>query len=262
VNGAVGPELVAQLNDLYRFLAGLMIGAIIGSFMANIVTRWPRGKSVMRGRSRCESCGKTLRAAELVPLLSSLVQRGRCRGCGAKIDPVHSFVEAGAALICGLCMLAFPLPAAIIFTIGGWLLLMLAVLDARHFWLPDMFTLPLAAIGLTLGDWVLPATFQERVVGAAIGAGGLFLIAMSYRRLRGKDGLGLGDAKLLGAIGAWLGWQMLPLILLVASGTALLWLLFRHLRGETLGAGTRVPLGTFFAIAVVPAWFAGLWMGL
>lgn len=262
MSASVGPELGFQLNDLYRFLAGLMIGAIIGSFMANIVTRWPHGKSVVKGRSRCESCGKTLKASELVPLLSALALRGRCSGCGARIDQVHAFVEAGAALIAGLCVLLFPLPAAILFAIGGWLLLMLAVLDARHFWLPDALTFPLAAIGLTLGDWILPASFQSRVIGAAVGAGALFLIATAYRQLRKREGLGLGDAKLLGAIGAWLGWEMLPLVLLFSSGTALLWLLLRSVYGEAPTRTTRVPLGTFLCLAVVPAWFAGLWLGL
>jgi leader peptidase (prepilin peptidase) / N-methyltransferase len=114
-------------------------------------------------------------------------------------------------------------------------------------------TLPLAALGLTVGDWVLPAPFLDRAIGAGIGYAGLFLLALGYRLLRGRDGLGLGDAKLLGAIGAWMGWQALPIVLLVASVGGLLWALLQHLRGGRMDAATRLPLGTFLCLAVVPA---------
>jgi leader peptidase (prepilin peptidase)/N-methyltransferase len=241
-------------SDAVRFFIGCGLGAIIGSFLGAIVTRWPRGESIVRGRSKCDSCGRALGPLELVPLVGALVARGRCRTCGAPIDPVHSFMEAGAALIGGLALWLLPLPAAALFMIGGWMLLALAVLDARHFWLPDALTLPLAALGLTVGDWVLPAPFLDRAIGAALGYGGLFLLALGYRRLRGREGLGLGDAKLLGAIGAWMGWQALPIVLLVASVAGLLWALFLHLRGGTMDAATRLPLGTFLCLAVVPAW--------
>jgi len=258
VSLSIGPEL----GDLIRIALGASFGAIIGSFLATIVSRWPRDESVMRGRSRCDGCGRVLGSIELIPLVGGLSARGKCRSCGARIDPVHPFVEAGAAIIGGLCFALFPLPAAAILAIGGWLLLTLAVLDARHFWLPDALTFPLAAVGLTLGDWVLPAPFGDRVMGAIAGAALLFLITITYKWLRGRDGLGLGDAKLLGAIGAWVGWQILPLVLLVASVAALAWALASHLRGRTMDATTRVPLGTFLCVAVVPAWLLGAAIGL
>jgi leader peptidase (prepilin peptidase)/N-methyltransferase len=241
-------------SDAARFLIGCGLGAIIGSFLGAIVTRWPRGEGVVRGRSRCDSCDRTLGPLELVPLIGALVARGRCRTCGVRIDPIHSFMEAGAALIGGLALWLLPLPAAGLFMTGGWILLTLAVLDARHFWLPDALTLPLAAIGLTVGDWVLPAPFLDRAIGAGIGYAGLFLLAVSYRRLRGRDGLGLGDAKLLGAIGAWMGWQALPIVLLTASAAGLLWVLFLYLRGRSVDATMRLPLGTFLCMAVIPTW--------
>lgn len=241
-------------SDAVRFLIGCGLGAIIGSFLGAIVTRWPRGEGVVRGRSRCDGCGRTLGPLELVPLLGAVFARGKCRTCGARIDPVHGFMEAGAALIGGVTLWLFPLPAAMLFMIGGWMLLALAVLDARHFWLPDALTLPLAAIGLTVGDWILPAPFLDRAIGAGIGYAGLFLLAVSYRRLRGREGLGLGDAKLLGAIGAWLGWQVLPIVLLAASVAGLLWALLQGLRSRTMTSATRLPLGTFLCLSVVPAW--------
>lgn len=249
-------------DDLLRILMGCGLGLIAGSFLAAIVMRWPRGESVVRGRSACDECGRKLGVVELIPLVSALVSRGRCKGCGARIDSAHMLMELGCALIGGLGFWLIPLPAALLIVIALWMLLALAVLDARHFWLPDRLTLPLAGLGLTLGDWILPAPFWDRVIGAAVGYVGLFLLAVSYRRMRGRDGLGLGDAKLLGAIGAWLGWSLLPLVLLIASLGGLLWILAQKLRGRSMEGGTKVPLGTFLCAAVVPAaligWTAGL----
>lgn len=242
------------MSALPILLIGAGIGAIIGSFLATIVSRWPRGQSVITGRSRCDGCGRTLNALDLVPLVGWLAVRGRCRRCGVRIDLAHPLIELGCLLIGGFCAWAFPpLPAAL-FAVGGWLLLTLAVLDARHLWLPDALTLPLAALGLTLGDWFLPAPFSDRVIGAAAGAIFLALLAFAYRKLRGREGLGLGDAKLLGAIGAWMGWQALPFVLLIASVTALLWALALRAAGKPIDAQTQIPLGTFLCIAAVPAW--------
>jgi leader peptidase (prepilin peptidase) / N-methyltransferase len=242
------------VSPLLQGLIGAGLGAIIGSFLATVVSRWPRGQSVITARSRCDGCGRALNFIDLVPLLGWLIARGKCRTCGARIDPVHPLIELGCSLIGGLCAWALPpLPAGLL-AVGGWLLLTLAVLDARHLWLPDALTLPFAALGLTLGEWVLPAPFPDRVVGAAAGAVLLAMLAWAYKRLRGRDGLGLGDAKLLGAIGAWLGWQALPFVLLIASVTALIWALALRLRGRTIDAETRIPLGTFLCLAVVPAW--------
>jgi leader peptidase (prepilin peptidase)/N-methyltransferase len=251
-----------EVGQAIAFLLGCGLGAIIGSFLGALVIRWPAGRSIVRGRSACDGCGRTLAPVELIPIVGALIVRGRCRSCGALIDPVHGLMELGGALIGGVACGLLPLPAALLFALAGWLLLTLAVLDARHLWLPDALTLPLAVLGLTLGDWVLPTPLADRAIGAAIGYGGLFLLALGYRHLRGREGLGLGDAKLLGAIGAWLGWQALPLVLLLASLGGLLWALALHLGGRRIDAGTRLPLGTFLCMAVVPAawlvWSFGL----
>lgn len=250
-------------DEIVRFLIGSGLGAIIGSFLGAIVTRWPRGESVIRGRSKCDACGRTLGPVDLIPILGAFVARGRCKSCGARIDPVHMIMELGSALIGGLILwLVSSPPAALLFILGGWILLALAVLDARHFWLPDKLTFPLAALGLTLGDWILPTPFADRLIGAAIGYGALFLLAAGYKRLRGRDGLGLGDAKLLGAIGAWLGWQLLPLVLLGASVAGLIWALTLKLRGSAVDGTTRLPFGTFLCLAVVPAFLLAPMLGL
>nr|WP_188065555.1 A24 family peptidase [Sphingobium sp. KCTC 72723] len=234
-------------------LLGGVAGAILGSFLATLILRWPQGRGVARGRSACDGCGRVLGARALIPLFSALVQRGRCRTCGAAIDPLHGRVEAGCALIGALAIGGMPDLGGIGWAVLGWMLLTLAVLDWRHFWLPDALTLPLAFLGLTLGMWATDVVLIDRIVGAAVGYGALLAIAIGYRALRGRDGLGLGDAKLLGALGAWCGWQALPFILLIAAVAGLIVML---VTGRVRDRMARVPLGTFLALAAVPGWMA------
>lgn len=232
-------------------LIGGVAGAILGSFLATLILRWPQGRGVARGRSACDGCGRVLGARDLIPLFSALVQRGRCRTCGARIDPLHGRVEAGCALIGALAIGGMPDLGGIGWAVLGWMLLTLAVLDWRHFWLPDALTLPLAFLGLTLGMWATDVVLIDRIIGAAVGYGALLAIALAYRTLRGRDGLGLGDAKLLGALGAWFGWQALPFILLIAAVAGLLVMVAT---GRARDRTARVPLGTFLALAALPGW--------
>lgn len=241
-----------------RALIGVVLGAIIGSFLGALVTRWPRGEDVVRGRSHCDGCGRTLGPVEMIPLLSALLLRFRCRTCGARIDPVQWVMEAGCAIIGGMA-LAFapgPLPA-LGWCLLGWLLLALAILDARHFWLPDRLTLTLAGLGLTVGLYAGGASLTDRLIGAGVGYGGILVIALGYRALRGREGIGLGDAKLLGAIGAWTGWSLLPMVLLVASLAGLVWALILSARGGDVRGDSALPLGTFLCFAVLPAFELG-----
>ncbi|EQB33044.1 prepilin peptidase [Sphingobium ummariense] len=242
--------------------AGGIAGAIAGSFLATLILRWPQGRGIARGRSACDGCGRTLRSTELVPLLSWLVQRGRCRACGARIDLLHPLVEMGCALIGGAALGLSPDLGGVGWALLSWLLLTLAILDWRHFWLPDALTFPVAFLGFTIGSWSTDASLVDRAIGAALGYGALLLIALSYRKLRGREGLGLGDAKLLGALGAWFGWQALPFILLVASGTGLLAVLGAAMLGQGVRTSTRVPLGTFLALAAVPGWMLASAVGV
>lgn len=239
-------------------LTGALAGAILGSFLATLILRWPEGRSVMRGRSTCDGCGRTLTARDLVPLFSAMAQRGRCRTCGGRIDPFHGRVEAACAVIGALAIGGQPDIGGMAWALLGWLLLTLALLDWRHFWLPDALTLPLAFLGFTIGLWATDVILIDRVIGALIGYGALLAIALGYRALRGRDGLGLGDAKLLGALGAWFGWQALPFILLIAS---LLGLTVMLASGRARAPTARVPLGTFLALAAVPAWIIVLHIG-
>jgi leader peptidase (prepilin peptidase) / N-methyltransferase len=241
--------------DLIFWPIGLaLLGAIVGSFLATVAIRWPEGRSAMRGRSACDGCRRTLTAIDLVPLVSALVMRGRCRTCGAAIDPRHWRIEAAAALVGLTAGLVAPGPLALAGAVFGWLLLVLAAIDAAEMWLPDELTATLAIGGVVTGLLDTPPEIAERLIGGLTGFGSLWLIATGYRRLRGREGLGGGDPKLLGAIGLWLGWRMLPAVLLIAALVGLGIVALAMLRGRAVAADTALPFGTFLAIAAYPAW--------
>ncbi len=243
-----------SLPDSAWTAAGFVLGAIVGSFLAAILIRWPEGRSVMKGRSQCDSCGRTLSPRDLVPILSWFLVRGRCRHCGAAIDRRHLAIEAGAALIGLTAIFAHPLPAAVFTAIFGWWLFLLAALDVEYQWLPDRLTLPLIPAGLAVAWHGIGPSLEERLIGAVAGFLALALIAFAYRRLRGREGLGGGDPKLLAAIGAWLGWQQLPFVTLGAGLLGLAAILLRRSRGETIAATDRLPLGALLALAAWPIW--------
>ncbi|HST35343.1 MAG TPA: prepilin peptidase [Allosphingosinicella sp.] len=247
------PELLDQSLALRAVLAALA-GLIAGSFLATALIRWPRGESAARGRSRCDSCLMPLWIAELVPLLSHALQRGRCRHCGARIDPRHLAVELAAATVGLVALAAHPWPLGAVTALFGWWLLLTAMLDLEQQWLPDRLTLPLLPLGLFAAWAGFGPPLLERAIGAAAGWAALFLIASLYRLLRGREGMGGGDPKLLGALGAWVGAWYLPMILLGAGLFGLAALLLMRLRGEAVGATTRLPLGTLMILAAWPVW--------
>ncbi len=234
--------------------AGLVLGAIAGSFLATILIRWPQGRSALGGRSRCDACDAPLGARDLVPLVSHLALRGRCRRCGARIDRRHLGIELVAALIGVTALAAHPLPLAAATALLGWWLLLIAAIDLEHQWLPDRLTLPLIALGLAAAYAGLGPPLAERAVGAAAGWAALVLIGYFYERLRGREGLGGGDPKLLAAIGAWVGTTQLPFILLGAGLAGLAAVLTMRLRGEEVTGATRLPLGSLMALAAWPVW--------
>jgi leader peptidase (prepilin peptidase)/N-methyltransferase len=235
-------------------LAGAVLGAIVGSFVAALVIRWPRGEGVVGGRSRCDSCGRTLRVRELVPLLSYLVQRGRCRECRAAIDPRHPLIELAAALIGVAAVLAHPLPLALVTAGLGWWLLAVAAIDVEEQWLPDALTLPLVPLGLIAAWAGFGPPLLDRAIGAVAGGLGLALLAWLYKVARGREGMGGGDPKLLAGIGAWLGVLQLPFVLLGAALVGLVAVVAMTARGQQVGATTRLPLGSLIAVAAWPLW--------
>ena len=236
--------------------AAALIGLVLGSFIATLVLRWPAGRSVL-GRSQCDGCQRPLTAWDLIPLLSALGSRGQCRTCNAPIDPFHWRVELGSALIGAGALALLPGTAGWLWALFGWLLLPLALLDARHFWLPDRLNTVLVVTGLLLAGPMLGISLFDRWIGAIAGGSVLALIAFAYRRARGAEGMGGGDPKLVAAIGAWLGWQALPLMLLLASLGGIVWALAAQRKGDQPLSKRQIPFGVFVcvaALAAVPLW--------
>ncbi len=246
--------MIAGEPDFVAYGLALILGAILGSFIATILLRWPHGRSIVTGPSRCVTCGDLLRARDLVPILSYLKLRGKCRVCGGPIDRRHLAVELAAAIIGLVAIAAHPFPLALVTGLFGIWLLLIATLDRDHLWLPDHLTLPLIPLGLAAAWAGLGPSLESRAIGAAVGWAGLSLIAIVYRRLRGREGLGGGDPKLLAAIGAWVGLLNLPFILLGAGLLGLAAILMMRLRGQAVSATTRLPLGTLMAISAWPVW--------
>lgn len=203
----------------------------------------------MSGRSACPSCGAVLRTADLVPLLSWLLSRRRCRHCGAAIDAFYPLVEIGAAAVGALAVLLVDGPLGVVAALLGWWLLGLALVDLAVWRLPDVMTLPLIVLGLAaagLGVGLPELGFVAALSGAFLGYAAFALLALAYRRLRGREGLGLGDAKLLAAAGAWVGPSALPWVVFGAAVLGLLGILALR---RPVTAATALPFGPALAAA-------------
>ncbi len=239
-------------------VAVLLAAPFVGSFVATLVYRLPRGRPVGWSRSVCPACGTPLGPAELVPILGWLWRRGRCRTCDTAISPSYPLTElACLALALWAWHAAASWPALPVWSVWavavlGWALLALALIDARHFLLPDSVTLPLAACGPVLAALgVLPGgvTLVDSALGLTLGFLALWATGEAYRRLRGRTGLGLGDAKLLAAAGAWTGWAGLPGVVLIAALSGIFSaLLIAAIRRRRLSGATLVPFGVHLAL--------------
>lgn len=241
------------LFDLYAAAVGL----IVGSYLNVVIYRLPRRLSTVLPRSRCPHCGEPIRLRDNIPILSFLLLRGRCRNCGGRISWRYPLIEAATAALCVACVERFGLrPEAAVAALFCCLLLALALIDLEHLMLPDRLTLPGTVLGLILGTW-LPRGLPAALIGALAGAGFLFLAAETWGWLRGEEGLGLGDAKLMAMIGAFLGWRgALVALFFAALAGALVGIFLIAIRRARL-AGTRLPFGTFLALGGVLALFLG-----
>lgn len=231
--------------------APLLVAPFIGSFLGLLALRLPAGEGVVWGRSRCAGCARALGPGELVPLLSFLALRGRCRCGRVAIPRVLPAMELGAVAVAAAAAWAGGGPAEVWAHCAlGWALLVLAAVDWEHFELPDVLTLPLIPAGLALTWWLAPEALLAHALGAALGWAGFAGLAALYRRWRGRDGLGEGDAKLLAAGGAWLGLAALPELVLLAALLGLLLALALRLGGRALKADTALPFGPALALAI------------
>lgn len=233
------------------------VGLCVGSFLNVVAFRLPRGESIVRPRSRCPHCSSPIAARDNVPVLSYLLLRGRCRTCGARIAWRYPLVEAGSGVLWLGSWLAFgPTFDGLAAAVFCSLMLVLAVIDANHFLLPDPLTLGGIALGL-LGSfavtWIDPL---GSVLGAATGALALLLLIGLWYLLRRVRGMGLGDVKMLAAVGAFLGVGGTLLTLFIASLIGAIAGVLLMVRGR-LDWGSRLPFGVFLAAGAVVSLFFG-----
>ena len=240
-----------------------MLGAIVGSFVGAALVRLPKGRSVVSGRSRCDGCKRLLGPLEMIPIVSYAVLRGRCRACHGAIDRGQLAAEVSAALVgVAAALLARDAAMLAIGLVFGWQLLLLGLLDLRHLWLPDRLVILLAATGLIPALLVAASDvtlLTGPLLGATLGFGLLWLARFGYRQVRGREGLGAGDPKLLGAIGLWLGPLGVVETLLGACLIGLAAVAGLALARRAPAADTVLPLGTLLALAGFAVYLAQNW---
>ena len=247
------------MTILYAILATIL-GLIIGSFLNVVIHRGPaiwklveddsRRGNLAFPRSYCPACHAPLKRIHLVPLFSFLALRGQCAACGARISLRYPIVEGLGGLVALSAFLLFGLTStALLAAIFSWLLIALAAIDFETGYLPDALTLPLLGIGLVTNAFGIFVPVTAALIGAATGYLSFRLIGAAFHHLRGVEGLGQGDAKLLAAIGAWFGWVALAPTVLLASFIALITALIMHVRGHSIGAETEIRFGPALAFA-------------
>jgi len=236
----------------------LIVAPFIGSFLSVLVVRLPRGEDVVVARSQCRSCGKRLSPIELLPVVGWLMQGGKCRQCGAGIGCLYPVLEIGAAAVvvwaASVGIEGWILVATCVL---GWVLVALAAMDLREFILADVLTLPLigvglAVVGLSNGEVVIWHT-AAAVVGFALMVG----IGAAYKQLRGREGLGFGDAKLMAAAGAWTGLSGLGTVLLYGSLLTLALAGILRQAGRKIDVQTPLPFGAGLAMGLWLTWLYG-----
>ena len=263
---------------LFPVICGLL-GLLVGSFLNVVIHRLPRimerdwrvhcaelcgeqppvGEplSLARPGSRCPACGHAITAIENVPVLSWLFLRGRCSACAAPISPRYPLVEASSGVLSAFAAIHFGYAwAALGAMLLIWCLLALTCIDFDTQLLPDSITLPLLWAGLLFNLGGTFADLHSAVIGAVCGYLALWSVYWAFKLTTGREGMGYGDFKLLAALGAWLGWQMLPLTILLSSvlgavvGIALIVVAKR-------GRSVPIPFGPYLAAAGLLALFWG-----
>jgi leader peptidase (prepilin peptidase) / N-methyltransferase len=269
----------ALLDPAAATAAAAVLGLLVGSFLNVLIYRLPRMLergwhaqcAELRGeaspahapynlavpRSACPACGHRIRALENVPVLSWLALRGKCSACGARISARYPIVELIAGTLAALAIAHFGPNWQGLAACGFlWTLLALTFIDLDTQLLPDDLTLPLLWAGLFVNLFELFVPLSEAVVGAIVGYVSLWSVYWAFKLIRGKEGMGYGDFKLLAALGAWMGWKALPAIVLLSSAVGAvigisLVLIKRHDHQQPL------PFGPYLAVAGAVALFAG-----
>jgi len=273
---------------LFGTVFAALLGLAFGSFLNVCLSRWPEGESVVQPRSHCRNCQRTLTWWENVPLVSWLALHGRCRSCHQRISIRYPLVELAIALTWAICWYQLATPQALLYlphpfieiglqfaysAIFYWLLVALAALDAEYLWLPDALTLPGIVLGVVftmvrggpiLGMNVHPTLLLRLLntaINIAVASGIILLIRWIYWAVRRREGLGLGDAKLMALLAAWLNLPqtILAFALGVVLGAAFALSLLAFpaaRRGGESWALSKLPLGTFLCAGGV---ISALW---
>lgn len=269
------------LYPLAFVTAALVLGLLVGSFLNVLVWRLPKmlerdwraqahevlglppepvaaPYNLLLPHSQCPHCAQPIRPWQNIPLLSYLWLRGRCAHCRTAISTRYPLTELACGLISAYVAwhFGFGWPAGLLLILS-WGLLAMSLIDADHQLLPDVLVLPLLWLGLIANSFEVLASLEDALWGAVLGYLCLWSVFWLFKLLTGKDGMGHGDFKLLAMLGAWGGWQILPLTLLLSSlvGAILGTVMLRLNRAKT---STPIPFGPFLAIA---GWIALLWGG-
>ncbi len=234
----------------------ILLGPVAGSFLAAWADRLQRDESIVHPPSRCRTCDARIGWRDLVPVVSWLWLRGRCRACGAPIPRRLVLAEIGGLGLAILAVLTVPSsPQMVLAALWLWLLMGLMMCDLAALRLPNALTGSLLLTGLGLA-WQDPLRgLGDGLIGAAIGAGAFWLIRLGYQRLRGQEGLGLGDVKLMAGIGAGLGAMALPVVALIAAVSALILAGIAAVQsGQRPQATLEIPFGAYLSGAAALVW--------
>lgn len=232
-----------------------LFAPFIGSFLGVVILRLPAGRPLILARSQCSGCGRSLQFFEMIPLVSWLWLRGRCRCRVRSIGWFHPAIEFAALAVPGFVVIAGASGAALwLGSLLGWALLALAWIDATTLRLPDALTLPLIVLGLFTTWLLIPGALIAHAAAATLGYLAITALGLLWRAWRGIEAIGAGDAKLLAAGGAWCGPALLPWILLAAALLGILIACALKLSGRAIGARTPIPFGPPLAAAIFAAW--------
>ncbi|HUR35245.1 MAG TPA: A24 family peptidase [Vicinamibacterales bacterium] len=244
-----------------------VVGAVIGSFLNVCIYRLPLRKSIVWPASACESCGRELAWYENLPIISWIALGARCRTCKAPLPIRHPIIEATTAVMFAAAAWYYgPTLLLVSRIVFGCALIVLFAIDLEHHLLPNAITLPGIVVGLAFSVVTEPGWLAS-LVGAAVGGGSLWLIAEGYYRLRHEEGLGMGDVKMLAMIGAFIGWQLTIVTLMMASvaGSVVGIILIASRKGDmkyALPFGTFLAMGAALAATVGPDllnWYLQFW---
>ena len=250
-------------DRLVAFLL-LLLSPALGSFIGVVVDRLPRGESIVAPRSSCRSCGTQLGPLDLVPLVSFALLRGRCRSCGQGLPSWLLYCEISAVGLAAVSVVvASQSVEMILVACVLWTLLALTLCDLLWMRLPDGLTITLLVLALLWALLVPGGAAQPlsaAALGAMLGAGSFWAVRALYRRLRGQEGLGLGDVKLMAGLGALIGpWDLSLMVLLAASGTLVVATGHSLRSGRSaLKGGRAMPFGVALAVAGAAIWLARL----